>query len=76
MEIQLQQLSQELQDIILQLRQNNESLKIVDADQTLAIVSPAQPQKRGGFGCMKGTFEIVGDIVSPAAPESDWEALQ
>jgi hypothetical protein len=25
------------------------------------------------LGSMKGTFEILGDIVSPASDEQDWE---
>jgi hypothetical protein len=24
---------------------------------------------------MEGTFRIVGDIISPVVPESDWEVL-
>ena len=29
--------------------------------------------KRPAFGVMKGSGEILGDIVAPALPESDWE---
>ena len=28
------------------------------------------------FGSMKDTFEIIGDIVSPANDEQDWEVLR
>jgi hypothetical protein len=28
------------------------------------------------IGSMKGTFEILGDIVSPAGDEQDWEVLR
>jgi hypothetical protein len=28
------------------------------------------------IGSMKGTFEILGDILSPASDEQDWEALR
>lgn len=40
----------------------------------LVPVSP--PGKRRIMGCMAGTAKIVGDIVSPAAPESDWNVLR
>lgn len=36
---------------------------------------PSQNQ-RPAFGVMKGSGEILGDIVAPALPESDWEVLQ
>lgn len=32
--------------------------------------------KRPAFGVMKGSGEILGDIVAPALPESAWEVLQ
>ncbi|MGH9366628.1 MAG: type II toxin-antitoxin system Phd/YefM family antitoxin [Thermoanaerobaculia bacterium] len=28
------------------------------------------------LGCLEGTVRIVGDIVSPASDESDWEVLR
>lgn len=40
--------------------------------QTAASEQPNRP----AFGFMKGTGSIHGDIVSPAVPENDWEALQ
>jgi prevent-host-death family protein len=39
----------------------------------LSRVKP-QPKKRSMFGRMKGTFEIVGDIVSPTEPPEAWHA--
>ena len=41
------------------------------------IVPPApQPSCSDWFGSMKGTIEILGDIVSPANDEQDWEVLR
>jgi hypothetical protein len=37
--------------------------------------SPIAP-KRDWIGSMKGTFEILGDIVSPADDEQDWAVLR
>jgi plasmid stability protein len=34
-----------------------------------------EPKKSSLFGCMRGTAEIVGDIVSPL-PEQDWEVFR
>jgi prevent-host-death family protein len=40
----------------------------------LVPVSP--PGKRRILGCMQGTAKIVGDLVAPALPESDWDVLR
>ena len=35
------------------------------------------PEDRAAWiGSMKGTFEILGDIVSPANDEDEWEVLR
>ncbi len=36
---------------------------------------PAEPNKKSLFGCMRGTAEVLGDIVSPL-PVEDWEVLR
>ncbi len=35
----------------------------------------AEPKKKSLFGCMRGTAEVLGDIVSPL-PVEDWEVLR
>jgi prevent-host-death family protein len=41
------------------------------------IVPVSPPQPKGPWvGAMVGTGRIVGDIVSPAAEEEDWDALR
>lgn len=37
---------------------------------------PTAPQPAEWIGSMKGTVKILGDIVSPANEESDWEVLR
>ncbi len=37
--------------------------------------TPPEPKSRSLFGSMKGTAEVLGDIVSPMSDE-DWEALR
>jgi hypothetical protein len=39
-------------------------------------VMPSEPKQQDWFGSMKGTFEILGDIVAPANDEDDWEVLR
>ena len=41
------------------------------------IMPPPAPKRRAGWlGSMAGTAEILGDIVSPACDEQDWEVLR
>jgi prevent-host-death family protein len=41
------------------------------------VVPPSSIQERSAWiGSMKGSVEIIGDIISPANEESEWEALQ
>ncbi len=41
------------------------------------VVPPPDPARpRRWLGSLEGSVEIVGDIVSPAAPAADWEALR
>ena len=36
---------------------------------------PASARPRHWWGCMRGTAEIRGDLVSPASALEEWEAL-
>ena len=40
------------------------------------VFPPSQAAPAGWMGSMKDEFEIVGDIVSPANEENDWEVLR
>jgi len=41
------------------------------------IIPPPLPERSGSWlGLLAGKVRITGDIISPAADESDWEALQ
>jgi hypothetical protein len=53
------------------------TLNVIHEGKPLVIISPATTQpKRPTFGAMKGSGEILGDLVAPAVPPSTWEALQ
>ena len=42
-----------------------------------SIVPPPTPtRRRDWLGSLAGTAIIVGDIISPALPEEDWEVLR
>jgi antitoxin (DNA-binding transcriptional repressor) of toxin-antitoxin stability system len=52
-----------------------ESIVILNRDREVAVLGPRHPARRKRrrlLGCMKGTARIVGDIVAPVIPESDW----
>ena len=40
------------------------------------VVPSSATAPRDWMGSMKDSIKILGDIVSPATDESDWEALQ
>ncbi len=41
------------------------------------VVPPAASRRsRRWLGSMKGTARVVGDIISPASDEKDWEVLR
>ena len=41
------------------------------------VVPPPEPKKDASWlGALRSSGKILGDIVGPAAEESDWEALQ
>lgn len=44
---------------------------ITKRGKPIAKLVPAEEQSKSLFGCMKGTVEILGDIVSPL--EVEWE---
>ena len=53
-----------------------EPLVITKKGRPVAKLVPADGPPKDIFGCMRDRVEIVGDIVAPAAPLEDWEALR
>ena len=61
--------------IMERVRKRRESVVITKRGVPVAKLVPVPaPKKRSIFGCMKGTMEIVGDIVGPTttADEKIW----
>ena len=61
-----------------QVQKTKKPILVTRFGKPVAEVIPASPKAIAGdwIGSMKDTMKIVGDIVSPANEESDWEALR
>lgn len=64
--------------LLEQVHKTRKPILITRFGKPVAEVVPPSPETMSAdwLGSMKDTIEIVGDIVSPATDESDWEALR
>jgi prevent-host-death family protein len=64
--------------LLEQVRRTRQPIRITRHGKTVAEVIPPTPvlDRAAWIKSMKDTFEITGDIVSPANEESEWEALR
>jgi prevent-host-death family protein len=63
--------------LLEQVQKTKKPIRITRFGKPVAEVIPAVPDSRSGWmGSMKGRMEILGDIVSPANDESEWEVLR
>jgi hypothetical protein len=66
-----------LQQIFAEIQRTKTPLTVTDEGQPLVIIYPATPQlHRPAFGAMKGSGEILGDLIAPVIPATTWKALQ
>jgi prevent-host-death family protein len=56
--------------------ETGEPLVVLKRGKPVARVVPAVVEEDLPQTGLKGTVEVLGDIVSPALPESDWDALE
>ena len=64
--------------LLERVRKTGQPLLVTRRGKPVAQIQPPpppEPAKDSPFGCMRGTAEIVGDIVSPLS-EEDWEVLR
>lgn len=63
--------------LLEQVRKTKKPLRITRHGKPVAEVVPPSPvvDRSAWMGSMKGRMEILGDIISPAADEDEWEAL-
>jgi prevent-host-death family protein len=60
-----------------QVQKTKKPIRVTRFGKPIAEVVPPSPAPASDWiGSMKGRIEILGDIVSPANEESDWEALR
>ena len=64
--------------LLNQVQKTKKPLRVTRLGKPIAEIVPTapQPSRADWFGSMKGTFEILGDIVSPASDEDEWEVLR
>ena len=64
--------------LLEQVQKTKKPIRVTRFGKPVAEVVPVPPEKGPGdwIGSMKGTIKILGDIVSPASEEQDWEALR
>lgn len=63
--------------ILDEVQKTKQSIRVTRRGRPIAEVGPPAPtDNRDWIGSMKGRMEILGDIVSPASDEDDWEVLR
>jgi prevent-host-death family protein len=64
--------------VLEQVRATKKPIRITRFGKPVAEVVPptAVMDREKWFGSMKDTFEILGDIISPANDEDEWEVLR
>jgi antitoxin (DNA-binding transcriptional repressor) of toxin-antitoxin stability system len=62
--------------LIWEVSKTKQPIRIMRRGKAVAEVHPPSPKAGDWIGSMKGSMKIVGDIVSPASEESDWEVLR
>ena len=63
--------------VLERVRKTRRPIRVTKFGVPVAEVVPPSPKpmKKPWLGSMAGTAHIVGDIVSPASDERDWEVL-
>lgn len=61
-----------------QVQKTKKPILVTRFGKPIAQVSPApaETSEVAWFGSMKDSIEILGDIISPANDENDWEVLR
>jgi prevent-host-death family protein len=64
--------------LLEQVNKTKRPLRITRHGKPIAEVVPPSPVegRAAWIGSMKGRMEILGDIISPASDEDEWEALR
>jgi antitoxin VapB len=69
------ELPQTLQTLLIEVERTKTPLTVIHEGKPLVIIHPASTQApRAAFGVMKGSGEILGDLIAPVA--QPWEVLE
>jgi antitoxin VapB len=69
------ELPQTLQTLLIEVERTKTPLTVIHEGKPLVIIYPASTQApRAAFGVMKGSGEILGDLITPVA--QPWEVLE
>ena len=64
-------------ELLRDVAATGEPILVTKRGEPIAEVRPPQPKKsRSPIGIMKGRGEILGDIISPAAPAEEWNVFK
>lgn len=63
--------------VLHEVQRTGKPVRVTKFGKPVAEVVPVRPAKarKRVLGAMRGTGEILGDIVAPAAPPEIWEAI-
>ena len=59
-----------------EVKTSREPLLIRKKGRPVAVLVPADEPPKEVFGCLAGTLEITGDVLSPAVPARAWDAVR
>jgi prevent-host-death family protein len=63
--------------LLEQVQKTKKPIRVTRFGKPIAEVVPTSPASQSDWmGSMKDRIEILGDIVSPANDETDWEVLR
>jgi len=63
--------------LLAEVQKTKQPILVTRRGKPVAEVSAPKPtENRDWMGSMKDRIQILGDIVSPASDESDWEVLR
>jgi prevent-host-death family protein len=64
--------------VVEQVRKTRKPVRITRYGKPVAEIRPAEAKqrKKSWIGAMAGTCEILGDIISPAFDENEFDALR
>lgn len=75
-EIQLSNFQNNISSIIESVINTHKPVLIIDKGKLLVKIVPiADSGKESWVGCMRGTGQIKGDIISPAENPDNWKAV-